>query len=126
MADNYLERKMEALSRGATVIRKDNPSLDTLIHRVVQPREPIGEKVMQAQLDAVARSASLLGAGVIAQACEATQSVTISCNSPEDLGAAVLAARLKAAELGLVSEVQDLPVCADSSRGYCAVLLVRK
>lgn len=126
MADNYLERKMEALSRGTTVIRKDNPSLDTLIRRVVGPREPIGEKVMQAQLDAVARSASLLGAGVVANACEADQSVILSCNSPEDLGAAVLAARLKAAELGLVSEVQDLPVCADSSRGYCAVLLVRK
>ena len=105
MADNYLEKKYEELQRGKTVVRRSTPSLDTLVRRMVEAHAQDGPYVVkQAQLDAMVRTAAMLGGAVSFAAEERTASIVASCPSPDGiaaLGKALLAIRLKAAELSL-------------------------
>lgn len=106
MADNYLEKKFEQLRSGRPIYRKVNPSLDTLL---AQASSETGKaetgNVKGAQLEAIARSASKSSPGAVA--CmwdEQSSTLTIECSGLFDLGAAALAARLKACELHLKAE----------------------
>lgn len=105
MADNYLEKKYDEYLHGKSVIRRANPSLDTLLGKVAEPQERTDEgyAVKQAQLDAVMRSASRLGLDAELSSDEQGGRILLRGRSPEELGALTLAARLKAAELGLYS-----------------------
>ena len=105
MADNYLEKKYDEYLHGKNIIRRANPSLDSLLSRVSGQQEQTAPdyRVKQAQLDAVIRSAERLGLDAEFSSDEGRGLVSIRCSTPEDLGALVLAARLKAAELGLHS-----------------------
>lgn len=105
MADNYLEKKYDEYLHGKSVIRRANPSLDTLLGKVAGPQERTDEgyAVKQAQLDAVMRSASMLGLDAELSSDERGGRILLRGRSPEELGALTLAARLKAAELGLHS-----------------------
>lgn len=105
MADNYLEKKYDEYIHGKSVIRRANPSLDTLLGKVAGPQERTDEDyaVKQAQLDAVMRSVSRLGLDAELSSDERGGRILLRGRSPEELGALTLAARLKAAELGLHS-----------------------
>ena len=105
MADNYLEKKYDEYLHGKSVIRRANPSLDTLLGKVAGPQERTDEgyAVKRAQLDAVMRSASRLGLDAELSSDEPGGRILLRGRSPEELGALTLAARLKAAELGLHS-----------------------
>ena len=107
MADNYLEKKYDEYLRGKTIIRRANPSLDTLLDRISGPQEKSGAaySVKQAQLDAVLRSVSKLCPDARMSSDEDTGRIFLHGRSPEELGARSLAARLKAAELGLRSSL---------------------
>ncbi len=107
MADNYLEKKYDEYLHGKSVIRRTSPSLDSLLDFISQgggAADP-AYMVKQAQLDAAVRSAEKLGIEAEITADEAAARISLSCDSPAGLGALVLAARLKAAELKLRSEV---------------------
>lgn len=109
MADNYLEKKYEELRQGKPVVRRNTPSLDTLLRRAGECSDiDCTYVVKQAQLDAVVRSSGLLGMPFIYESSETSADspalVRISGQvSAFELGQAVLAVRLKAAELGLDS-----------------------
>ena len=118
MADNYLERRQEELRSGRTVWRKDNPPLETLLHRLGaahgEPADP-SYLVRQAQLDALGRAAGMAVAagsdGAWADALglvsdEAAATLSLQHDDPFLLGQAALAARLKAAELGLRTSIR--------------------
>ena len=107
MADNYLEKKYEEYLHGRSVVRKVNPALDGLLGRLAgqNQAEESGYLVKRAQLDAVMRSASLLGLNVEMTSDEARAEISLRSTSAFSLGQAVLACRLKAAELHLSSEV---------------------
>lgn len=139
MADNYLEKKFEQLRSGRPVYRKVNPSLDSLLTEL--SRQPHADDVIRqeggmhgswadavklAQLEAVARSAVRSCPDAVEAECsEAEASISLSAPDMFVLGAAVLAARLKACELHLRSEC----VCKDGAHGdrsACAVLKLSK
>lgn len=140
MADNYLEKKFEQLRSGRPVYRKVNPSLDSLLAEL--SRQPHADDLMRqesggtygsgadavklAQLEAVARSAVRSCPDAVKTECsEAEASISLSAPDMFVLGAAVLAARLKACELHLRSEC----VCKDGTHGdrsACAVLKLSK
>ncbi len=103
MADNYLEKKYDEFLHGKSVVRKVNPTLDGLLGRLAAENmvEDSGYLVKQAQLDAVVRSASLLGLPVEAETDEARAEIRLRSTSAFALGQASLACRLKAAELHL-------------------------
>ena len=102
MADNYLEKKFEEYRSGTTVIRKANPSLETLLRRMVDSATTNPSYVVkQAQLDAVVRAAQLLELPVEFSSDEAAAEIRYSGGSALECGQALLAMRLKAAELGL-------------------------
>ena len=107
MADNYLERRQEELRGAKTVWHKDNPALETLLHRLDAGKDAPADPsylVRQAQLDALERAARLaLGedAALRVSSDEAAATLSLQAGDPFLLGQAVLAARLKAAELGL-------------------------
>ena len=107
MADNYLEKKYEEYLHGRSVIRRANPSLDSLLDFISQGGGAAESDyaVKQAQLDAAVRSAEKLGVEAEISTDEAAAEIRLRCNSPFSLGQLVLAARLKAAELKLRSEV---------------------
>ena len=113
MADNYLEKKQEALRNGASVYVRNTPSLDTLIRRVAGPVSDPSYEIKQAQLDAVVRSASSYSPESMFETTEGT--IVIS-----GVGAAQAAviARLKSAELGIKSEQKE-------SSGVFTLLLYR-
>ena len=107
MADNYLEKKYEEYLHGKSVIRRANPSLDSLLDFISQGGGAAESDyaVKQAQLDAAVRSAEKLGVEAEISTDEAAAEIRLRCNSPFSLGQLVLAIRLKAAELKLRSEV---------------------
>lgn len=121
MADNYLEKKYEELRQGKPVVRRNTPSLDTLLRRVGETAEiDTAYIVKQAQLDALVRSAGLLGCDCCFQTFETSANspayVRISCpDGPFNLGQAVMAVRLKAAELCLDSLVEPVTSAGEAS-----------
>lgn len=102
MADNYLEKKQEALRNGASVYVRNTPSLDTLIRRVSGPVSDPSYEIKQAQLDAMTRSAALYSP----EAKFETSGATITFSGHGAAQAAAIA-RLKAAELGIKSEQKE-------------------
>ena len=119
MADNYLEKRSEELSRGKTVIRKSNPSLDSLLKSLGTKASDPSYVVKQAQLDALVRSASLLGADATFRTDEASATISLECPDPLTAGECLLALRLKAAELKLGSRIDSL---CDKDGKFSAVL----
>ena len=119
MADNYLEKRSEELSRGKTVIRKSNPSLDSLLKSLGTNISDPSYVVKQAQLDALVRSASLLGADATFRTDEASATISLECPDPLTAGECLLALRLKAAELKLGSRIDSL---CDKDGKFSAVL----
>ena len=119
MADNYLEKRSEELSRGKTVIRKSNPSLDSLLKSLGAKASDPSYVVKQAQLDALVRSASLLGADATFRTDEASATISLECPDPLTAGECLLALRLKAAELKLGSRIDSL---CDKDGKFTAVL----
>lgn len=119
MADNYLEKRSEELSRGKTVIRKSNPSLDSLLKSLGTKVSDPSYVVKQAQLDALVRSASLLGADATFRTDEASATISLECPDPLTAGECLLALRLKAAELKLGSRIDSL---CDKDGKFTAVL----
>ena len=107
MADNYLEKKYDEFLHGKNVVRKVNPTLDGLLCRLAAENkaEDSAYSVKQAQLDAVVRSASMLGTAVEFSTDEARAQICLRSASAFDAGQAALACRLKAAELHLQSEL---------------------
>lgn len=107
MADNYLERKYEDYSKGKAIIRKANPSLDSLLEEAGKANRTADSsyKVKSAQLEAVIRSARRTGIPFDAECHEEQAAVNIACAEPTELGQIILAMRLKAAELRLQTEV---------------------
>ena len=68
MADNYLERREEALRSGRTVVRRNTPSLDTLLRRNRSHRAyDVSYKVAMRQLEAIVSVNSKLPSGRNAQ-----------------------------------------------------------
>ena len=122
MADNYLEKKYEEYLHGKSIVRRDNPSLDSLLGRLAGPQDRTDESysVKQAQLDAVLRSAARLGLDAEASSDESKGLVRLRCRTPEDLGALILAVRLKAAELNLHSST-----VLRRSEGLAEIMLYR-
>lgn len=114
MADNYLENKFDEYRHGKSIIRKVNPSLDFLLSYVAEDieSEDCGYEVKQAQLDSAVRSASRLGTGVEFLTDESNAEITLRSDSELELGEALLAVRLKAAELKLRCSI--LPGGSDS------------
>lgn len=102
MADNYLEKKQEALRSGASVYVRNTPSLDTLIRRVAGPESDPSYEIKQAQLDAMVRSALLYTSDVEFKA--EGNSITFTGTGASQ---AAVIARLKAAELGIKSEQKE-------------------
>ena len=86
MADNYLEKRSEELSRGKTVIRRSNPSLDSLLKSLGTKVSDPSYVVKQAQLDALVRSASLLGADATFRTDEASATISLECPDPLTAG----------------------------------------
>ena len=119
MADNYLEKRSEELSRGKTVIRRSNPSLDSLLKSLGTKVSDPSYVVKQAQLDALVRSASLLGADATFRTDEASATISLECPNPLTAGECLLALRLKAAELKLGSRIDSL---CDKDGKFTAVL----
>ena len=119
MADNYLEKRSEELSRGKTVIRRSNPSLDSLLKSLGTKVSDPSYVVKQAQLDALVRSASLLGADATFKTDEASATISLECPDPLTAGECLLALRLKAAELKLGSRIDSL---CDKDGKFTAVL----
>lgn len=115
MADNYLEKKQEALRSGASVYVRNTPSLDTLIRRVGGAAADPTYEVKQAQLDAMARSALLYSPETSVRTDADASSLTFS---GEGAAQAAVVARLKAAELGIKSEQKE-------SSGVFTLLLYR-
>lgn len=114
MADNYLENKYEQLRSGRPVIRRVNPSLDTLLTRIADATPSHGsspsDRIRQAQLEAIVRSAAMLGSGCRFEISEEDGRIQVfGPSSPRvsiiSAGETVLAMRLKAAELGFACQV---------------------
>lgn len=130
MADNYLEKKYEELKRGKPVVRRSTPSLDTLFKRLASAADiDLSYTVKQAQLDALVRSAGRLGDDCVFETFETSANsaaiVRISCPcGPWSLAQAVLAVRLKAAELGLDSSVETVPPSELSGSPACATVII--
>lgn len=105
MADNYLEKKEAALRSGAPVYVRNTPSLDTLLRRIDGPQTDTDYLVKQAQLDAMQRSALAYSPDAIISCDESISVMSITGNGAA--GAAAVA-RLKAAELGLKSAMEEI------------------
>lgn len=112
MADNFLERQMEAYREGVKVVRMQGRPLDGLLRRldVAFDVHSSSELVKQAQLDAAVRSASYIGDDFTFVASEQAQSVVVKMADASELsllrlGGLVMAIRLKAEELGLKTTI---------------------
>lgn len=110
MADNYLEKKYEQLRQGRPVIRKVNPSLDSLLTAAASSaQEDPSYTVGAAQLKAAASSARRLGIE-FSEAISGTEPAVmeIRCAGMFELGQVLTAFRLKLAELHLYAETHPL------------------
>lgn len=111
MADNYLEKKYEELRQGRPVIRRQNPSLDSLLSSAAAEDlspEP-GYRVDRAQSEAALASARRLGVEFDATMPDGDPAVLrITCAGAFELGEVVTAMRLKLAELRLHARIRLL------------------
>ena len=109
MADNYLEKKYEDFQKGKSVIRKVNPSLDSLLSSLGSQAMGGEEsyKVKSAQLEAAINSARRLCEGFEAICDEDNSTISINCPDEYTLGRIVLAIGLKLAELKLRSSIKE-------------------
>lgn len=112
MADNFLERQMEAYREGVKVVRMQGRPLDGLLRKLDEAFDvhSSSEPVKQAQLDAAARSASYTGDDFTVVASEQAQSVVVKMDDASEssllrLGGLVMTIRLKAEELGLKTTI---------------------
>lgn len=129
MADNYLERKMESLRGGKTVIRKAGPSLDTLLRRISEcdgcrSGNQAGSPVKQVQMEAALRSGEYTSHRFEYTVSEREQQAAVTMPGHDEadlirLGEVLLAIRLKSAELGIRTEVKSGP-------GACAIIRFSK
>lgn len=119
MADNYLEKKYEEFRQGRPVLRRNTPSLDSLLKKLQEEgceADP-DYVVKKAQLDALTRSAGFVGDIPEIDTFESAPGDGPSflkiglCDDPLLLGEIILAVRLKAAELGLCSKVEFDKCC---------------
>lgn len=120
MADNFLEKQYENWKNGRAPIRRNSPSLDSLVKRLSEhgPADT-SYMVKQAQLDAIVRTASALDGALEFSTDENSASITVRSADRISLGEALLAIRLKAAELKLQScttAVSDTSVTIGISR----------
>lgn len=108
MADNYLEKKYEDFQKGRSVIRKVNPSLDSLLSTVGAKtgRNDSTYKVKNAQLEAAIKSAGRLCEDFEASCDESTGTISLKCTDEYTLGRILLAVELKLAELKLQSSIK--------------------
>ena len=110
MADNYLEKKYEQLRQGRPVIRRVNPSLDSLLTAAASSvQEDPSYSVGEVQLKAAEASARRLGiefTGIIRGTDPAV--MEIRCGNMFELGQVLTAFRLKLAELHLHAETHPL------------------
>ena len=121
MADNFLEKRYEKLnSSGKTVIRRPNPSLETLLGRLAawdaqgSCTSAPAAKVKQAQLDAIIRAARKVTSSELEiSSCEETGEIRFTAPDEKTAGALTLAARLKAAELNLRSSAAFIHNCVN-------------
>lgn len=108
MADNYLEKKYEELRSGRPVIRKVNPSLDSLLSAAgsAEKYADSGYKVAKAQTEAAVASARRLGIEFSHEMPDGDPSLlVVSCRDAYSLGSVAAAIRLKLAELRLHAEL---------------------
>ncbi len=120
MADNFLEKRYEKLnSSGKTVIRRSNPSLETLLERLAswdsqESCVPSAAKVKRAQLDAVIRAVCKVTSSELEISSEEeTGEIRFTAPDEKTAGALALAARLKAAELNLRSSAAFIHNCVN-------------
>ncbi len=113
MADNYLEKKYEEYLHGKYVVRRSEPSIDTLLDRVTDSSEAEEPEyaVKQAQLNAMERSVRKLLPEIEFSSHEGSDGrpgvIFIHAGSAFQLGEACLAARLKAAQLHLKTATES-------------------
>lgn len=110
VADNYLEKRYAELQQGIPVLKRNTPSLDSLLKKIASPvPDPGSYIVLQAQLDALVRSASILFPSCAFKTAQTTDAgpacIIIVSEDLSDcqLGEISVVIRLKAAELGLCS-----------------------
>ena len=141
MADNYLEKKMEAFREGKQVIRRQGTSVEGLLKvlaedavgKVEVPAADAAGSVMPVQLEAIVRAASRLGESESfrIEVDEAGAVIRIlGPGSPRryllEAGGLILAMRLKAAELHLRCSVSIQPESTAPANPLIATLNVVK
>lgn len=139
MADNYLEKKMEAFREGKQVIRRQGTSVEGLLK--VLAEDAVGKAgassaeaaVMPVQLEAIVRAASRLkeSESFRFEVDEAGAVIRIlGPGSPRKYliaaGELILAMRLKAAELHLNCTVDIRPESTAPANPLLAALIVSK
>lgn len=110
MADNYLEKKYEEWKNGKPAVKRTVPSLETLLKRLGESSGPdLQYTVKQAQIDAIIRAGKLVDDSLEFISDEASSTVSVAGTGPFILGQAVMAMKLKAAELRLQAETSQSP-----------------
>ena len=113
MADNYLEKKYEEWKNGKPAVKRTVPSLETLLKRLGESSGPDPQyTVKQAQIDAIIRTGKLVDDSLTFTSDEETSTVSVTGKGPFTLGQAVMAMKLKAAELRLHAEIIQSPSSA--------------
>ena len=141
MADNYLEKKMEAFREGRQVIRRQGTSVEGLLNvlaedaagKAEEPAAYAAGSVMPVQLEAIVRGASRLkeSESFRFEVDEASAVIRIlGPGSPRkyliEAGELILAMRLKAAELHLRSSVSIRPESTAPANPLIATLSIWK
>ena len=117
MADNYLEKKYEEWKNGKPAVKRTVPSLETLLKRLGESSGPDPlYTVKQAQIDAVIRAGKLVDNSLVFISDEASSTVSVTGGSSFILGQAVMAMKLKAAELRLQTETTQFPSSGTDER----------
>lgn len=110
MADNYLEKKYEEWKNGKPAVKRTVPSLETLLKRLGESSGPdLQYTVKQAQIGAIIRAGKLVDDSLEFISDEESSTVSVAGGSSFILGQAVMAMKLKAAELRLQAETAQSP-----------------
>lgn len=131
MADNYLEKKMEALSRGPRIIKRPSVSVEGLLKSVRQQGRERNEAIMTAQLEAIIRAGQLVQEAEIFRFERLDDSIQLlgpvsPRNHLIEAGEILMAMQLKAAELHLGSSVAIRPDSTSVANPLIATLKVYK